>query len=117
MTLPSVKPSYETSDIFFQPQLTRYHHAFRSPMQSESVNLEINQLRFDILKMYERLNDLQANMVDYLKALVDGSGVDTYEMVFESATPSSNYAVVSLTVITQALEAMSDRLLILEKGL
>ena len=117
MTLPSVKPSFSNDDVFLQPQLQRYHHPFRSPMNSEIMNLEINQLRYDVLKLYDKINTLQTSMQSYFSVLVNGSGNDVYSMVFAGATPSSNYGIVSINVITQALEAMSERLFILEKRL
>lgn len=117
MTLPSVKPSFSNDDVFLQPQLIRRHHAFRSPLVSETLNLEVNQLRYDILKLYDRISNLQTTMASYFGVMVNGSGSDVYSMVWDSATPNSNYAVSSLAVIAQALEGMSARLLILEKGL
>lgn len=109
--LPSIHPEYHTSEDFQQPQLTKYHHAFRSPMSTEKMNLEANQLRYDIFKLRERLNNIQSNTEDSFSVVIDGSDLDTY---LYSATPTS---IQSVEGLVQILNGLSHRLEILEKGL
>lgn len=104
---------YPIEPIFLQPQFTRYHHAHRSPLNSEKLNLEAGQIRYDLFKLYEKINNLIINTNNAFTELGE----------FSDATPSILWddgiasPVPNLSELGKRLEMLGRRLEIIEKGL
>lgn len=73
MILPPLSELHQPEDVYLQPQLTRYHHAYRSPRNSERFNLESEQLRYDIMGISKQTDDLAANVTSTFTDIHDGS--------------------------------------------
>lgn len=59
----SLLPGYALSEnIFVQPQTQRYHFPFRSPRNTERLNLLMGQLNFDIYTLYSALGRVTAEL-------------------------------------------------------
>ena len=109
--------NHNLNDIIVQPQMTRHHHAYRSPMSSEILNLEISQFRFDIAKIYKKAGDLISDLEQKMSALHSDSytleGSTFYRWLDET---SGNFVVKSVDNIINQLEVLKNRIEILEKG-
>lgn len=105
--MATILPEYSTEDIFIQPQLTRYHHKHRSPMDSEKLNLELTQTRYDIFKLYELMSVLESNLVSYFSIIEEAS----------SGVPAALGQFTGLNDLNTRLQRLADRIETLEKGL
>jgi hypothetical protein len=105
--MSTILPNYQTEDIFYQPQLTRYHHAHRSPRNTERMNLEINQLRYDVFKLYEFISNVDSNLVSYFRSIENA----------ESGVPAALGTVTGLDDLNMTVQRLANRIEILEKGL
>lgn len=105
--MSTILPNYATEDIFHQPQLTRHHHPFRSPMNSEKMNLELSQLRYDIFKLYQLISSIDSNLISYFKNI----------QTPEDQIPSALGSLTGLDDCNMVVQRLADRIEILEKGL
>jgi hypothetical protein len=55
-----------------QPQLTRVRHPYRGPRSSYRINLEINQLAYDILRLYSRVGGMRDNFSTQISIIGEG---------------------------------------------
>ena len=119
MALPSFLIRHELDTVFTQPQLTRYHHPYRAPINSERLNLEVGQMRYDFYMLYAQFTAIITILEANFSIIDNGSGVDIYSVSWSSmATPTpTNTLITSLQTISQSIERMSKRLSILEEGL
>lgn len=73
----TILPRFNSQTPFYQPQLTRYHHPFRAPMNSAKLNLANQQFRFDVQKLYARAANLSRMIPSLLKAVVSTTSANT----------------------------------------
>lgn len=60
-----------------QPNLVRQRHKFRGPRESEKFNLEIDQIRFDLLKSLTELESLEEELTELYDTYIrDGANAD-----------------------------------------
>lgn len=69
----TLRSNFLAENRFYQPQMTRYHHAFRSPISSQKLNLVYGQLSFDIKKLYAKVYHLRNQISSSLEVLTTTS--------------------------------------------
>lgn len=69
----TILPRFNNQLPLYQPQLTRYHHPFRAPINSSKLNLISHQLSFDVQKLYARVANSSRMIPALFHALVSGS--------------------------------------------
>lgn len=81
-----------------QPNLTRQRHRFKGPRESEKINQEIYQIRYDAMKLHQKLDEVEQ--------ILD----DLYELIFNEDSASNLNEILAqgttlntLGVITQML--------------
>lgn len=105
--MSTILPNYITEDVFRQPQFTRYHHSFRSPINSERMNLELSQLRYDIFKLYEFISNIESNLTSHFKNIQTAEG----------QIPDALGSITGLDDLNVAVQRLANRIEILEKDL
>lgn len=48
-----------------QPNLTRQRHRFKGVRESEKFNLEMDQIRYDLLNTSKQINELQEALIEF----------------------------------------------------
>ena len=121
--MTTLRPDFDRQDDILQPQLSRQHFAYRSPMKSQALNEEIQQFRYDIAKLYVQTNSLTELITSVLTTLCtdtdDMTGLQSVEYV-NAATPyysTVNFAFKSLETLAKQLAKLDQRLTVLERGL
>lgn len=108
---------HNLKDIIVQPQFTRHHHAYRSPMSSEIINLEISQFRFDLAKTYKKASDIIIDFEQKMSFLYATNSSLTGCTFYRASDESSgNFITNSIDEITNKIEVLKNRLHRLEKG-
>lgn len=112
--------NHQQKEDVLQPQFIRTHHSFRSPMDSEDLNLEINQFRFDLVFLYKAFGDLLKTLEEKMAVLHS----DIYTLpnslsikVNEAIQTQLSFVFNSMNSISTKLEKIQYRIDILEKGL
>lgn len=104
-------------DTIVQPQFVRHHHAYRSAMSSEIINLEISQFRFDLAKIYKKSSDIISDLEQKMNTLYfNTSTLEAYSFYRASDESSGSFILNSLDSVTSKLEVLKNRLDKLEKG-
>jgi hypothetical protein len=110
---------HNQKEIIIQPQFSRHHHAFRSPMGSEILNLEMSQFRFDITKIYRTFSDITKKLQEKMNFLYNNtSNLEdaTASKVKNSIATTTAFHIESIESIVNKLEKLKYRLDILERG-
>lgn len=109
-------PDYRRRGKLIQPNLIRSRAAYRSPINSEMINLEAEQIRFDLSMLRAQLESVRLMIEDDLRLVLEG-GTATGGNTFP-ATPTTRTAEV-LAIIMGKVEEYDKRIRQLEilKGL
>lgn len=108
---------HNLKDTIIQPQFVRHHHAYRSPMSSEIINLEINQFRFDLAKIYKKASDIIYDLETKMNILYSNiNTLEGYTFYRASDESSGSFVTNSLDNVANKLEVLKNRLDRLEKG-
>lgn len=84
-----------------QPQLQRARSRFRGPRESYKFNLEVSQTTFDIVRLYQEVNDT--------KAIYDANTI-----VMHDGGTVAGQVLEGLEELTNRLHRLRDRVRILE---
>lgn len=66
---------YNKRAILTSPDFNRARHAFRSPRDSYQINLESEQLRYSIKKLYSKDTTLKTDMISKGTTMTEGGTV------------------------------------------
>lgn len=95
----------EEKDRFVQPSFVRFNHRFRGTRESYKANADISAFLYDISKLYEALERIDANVISQQSRLLDGH------------TESSNQGVHKGTDdLCSRIESLKNRIFRLERG-
>lgn len=90
---------------FSQPQLIRTRQRYRGQKESYNFNLEIGQLRFDIIKLIEKYIDIENAHETESTNIYDGGTLDGIQYTdAELATPSD------VDVLLEGIDNLSIRI-------
>lgn len=107
----SFTAKYHTNEkAFYQPTFTRYRYALRSPLNSERLNSQYQQFRYDVGRLYQKTDSSNTNLDGYLDASYNGLSENISINDVIGTLPG-------LEKLASRLQGYSDRLEILEKGL
>ena len=109
-------PDYRRKGKLIQPNLIRSRAPYRAPINSEMLNLESEQIRYDLSMLRSQLDSVQLMLEDDLRLVLEGAtstGGNTFP-----ATPTTRIADV-LAVIMAKVDKYDKRIRELEilKGL
>ncbi len=81
-------PEYSKHNNVIQPQLSRVHHAFRGPMNSGLMNLQAEQIRYDLTMLRSKLEGFSTLLEERLEDLVEGGDfaaltLDTLDSIYQ----------------------------------
>jgi hypothetical protein len=73
--MPVLWDNSEIRQQLTQPQTIRVRHQYRGPRKSYKINLEISQLSYDILRLYNRVRAAEETMQDHRMTLIEGGEI------------------------------------------
>jgi hypothetical protein len=56
-----------------QPNLTRQRHRFKGPRESQKVNLEIDQIRYDLLNYKRQIEEFEEALHAFYEEVLNGT--------------------------------------------
>lgn len=101
----------------YQPQLTRWRFAHRSPMSSLRFNQEQSQFHYDMAKLYSKNRDLETRVDAYFSDIRDGNTYEDLQIHWEAGDELENIDLISIEEIGAGLQKLLDRLEAIEKDL
>lgn len=71
--MSTLTPDNRKTEFVYQPHLIRYHHAYRSPMNSQRLNLQQNSLAYDIMKLNQKMITFESKLDTQMTNWFDNS--------------------------------------------
>lgn len=105
----------DRSDWVLQPQLTIWRHRYRGQHESLKVDTEINQVAYDIYRLYARTNNFQVNLSTDLQNIETGP-VLTNQYHWAKTNTTINASPPGELSIVQRLQSLLMRVTYLENG-
>lgn len=109
-------PDNRQDGVVYQPHLIRYHHSFRSPMNSERMNLEQQIFLYDITKLNEKAFTFEVALNSQLATLFDNSTLlSGYTITWADTTTMNPVYYSNIEDISVVLSSYIKRLETLEQ--
>jgi hypothetical protein len=99
----SLLPEYTASEnVFFQPQTQRYHFPFRSPRNTERMNLFMGQVSYDIYTLYGRMHQTNIDLSAFFTTIyyINSTSIPVALGYLEVISGGSLYDLDNPTVIS-----------------
>lgn len=115
--MPTLFNDIDKKFWFYQPNLTRWRHPFRSPRSSLKINQEISQSHYDIVRINKRTNDATDEISAIRSNVFTGWNFDNNvnHSDLEASTPSELPAdFMGLSEMASRIEKLKYRVRSLE---
>lgn len=107
---------HSNEKVFYQPNVMRLRAPLRSPMNSERLNLEAGQFRYDIFNLYQQNDSAQTKLDSNLSMINDGDS-SVYQITKANVATPTAITIKSLASLAAKFDTLNRRMEILEKGL
>lgn len=110
-------PDNRKTEAVYQPHMVRYHHAYRSPINSERFNLQQQAFAYDIFKLYGKTDTLKTKVDTQTETLFDdGIGITgSWSWKNSDLTVLSPMTIQSLNGLMGKLKLIEQRTKVLEQ--
>lgn len=110
--MSTIRPDFTRTSKVIQPNFNRYHHAHRSPMSTEKLNLEAQQFKYEVYQLYKIMDIIESSLNLSLTENFSGCVLD-HKFNAEATVTS----ITGLDDIIVRVNNMERRLINLERGL